>query len=750
MDNEILTSAIIQEFLADFEQNSTTELLEEGKEQNEIFQIAEARGIKLKDRQCLVGFKTVYTFANKANLNKARLPKKDLLKALPSLVGTPIDIDHQRNYVVGHYIDYRYIVKDESVIAYGIFYKANFENEWENAKKLFKSGKLTTSYEIYSPKNKRTILADGTFELHDMEIGGGALLFKEKPAFADAKVLEIAKLNIAKEVDNLVYAMKYRCEDLIIHGEKICRKCGKCDLEKAEEIKKEGTGHYFTKEELLTKKDEIKVAEVKVEAKPVVVAPSPAPVVAPVVPAPIVIPKIKCANCQHEFDAPKVATSEIKCNECFAIINEKGDLLYPPQVIDFNISCPSCSSRNWRLLKKEEDSGQIKCMSCAKKYEITFSKVKSNELLNMLQFLRIGHVSCKQCGHYISYSGSSKVTVYNLNCIKCGLNFTYDIEKDGQVKQLSTIKEITEPIKSSVSIDELKEMPEIPSKADELNIDKSAIKEEAKGEVKMETKPVENIVEVVLASIPPIAKSEVAEVVVASTEPVIPVVAKEEEKIVEVAKVEEVVALVVEVAKVEEVVVPVIEPIVEEKVETPIEAKITETPKIEVAPILTEQISILPVEAKTEEIIDASLPPEVVTLVKEYTKEGMPMKDAMKKAWMQYKKTKHVKSAKKLVKRVKDLNKEKLEIVKTLSSKIDFYKANAEEINKRRKELGDTAKNLSDEELIDNVKFSDAKLIQANLETSSIVGTKKTDEDTLNKYRNEIRDKAEGRLKRIT
>ena len=66
MEKEILTSAIVQEFLEDFEKNSITELLEEGKEQNEIFQIAEARGIKLKDRQCLAGFKTVYTFANKA------------------------------------------------------------------------------------------------------------------------------------------------------------------------------------------------------------------------------------------------------------------------------------------------------------------------------------------------------------------------------------------------------------------------------------------------------------------------------------------------------------------------------------------------------------------------------------------------------------------------------------------------------------------------------------------------------------
>jgi hypothetical protein len=101
----------------------------------------------------------------------------------------------------------------------------------------------------------------------------------------------------------------------------------------------------------------------------------------------------------------------------------------------------------------------------------------------------------------------------------------------------------------------------------------------------------------------------------------------------------------------------------------------------------------------------------------------------------------HMATIKKLAKKMKEVKKE-------CASKIAFYKANAEEINKRRKELGDTGKNLSDEELIDNVKFSDAKLIQANLETSSIAGTKKTDEDNLNKYRKEITDKAEGRIKR--
>jgi len=686
MEKEILTSAIVQEFLEDFEKNSTTELLEEGKEQQEIFEIAEARGIKLKDRQCLAGFKTVYTFANKANANKARLPKKELLKALPTLVGTPVDIDHQRNYVVGHYIDYRYIVKDESVVVYGVFYKANFEDEWDNAQKLFKTGKLTTSYEIYSPKNKRKVLADGTFELHDMEIGGGALLFKEKPAFADAKVLEIAKINIAKEIDNLVYASKVKYEDLIINGEI------KCNIEEAEEKKPVEPTIVDVK---LVQKEEPKVAV------------APVAPVAPVVPAPIIIPKIKCANCQHEFDAPKFATSEMKCSECFAIINDKGEILYPPQIIDFNISCPSCSSRNWRLLQKDEATGQIKCMSCAKKYSIGFEKVESNAVLNMIQFLHIGHVSCKQCGNYIEYSGTSQVTTYNLKCKKCGLAFVHDITKE-QIKRLSKIEEIIEPIKAS---------EEIPSKADELKIDTSAIKEEAKGEPKiMEQKQVENIVEVTVASTPD-AKSEVAEVKPVVAEAVIPVVAKEEApkveetKPIETAKIEE--------PKAEEKSAEVVAPIIEE-------AKKVEETKPEVAPVVEATVEAPKVETPVEPKVEVA---------KEETKEEKKTK-------------KHKEWLRKMIKKAKETKKEKASIIKTLEEKIEFYKANAEEINKRRRELGDSVKNLSDEELLDNTKFSDAKLIQANLETSSVIGTKKTDEDTYKKYRDEIDAKATGKMKR--
>ena len=143
-----LTNTGITNWLEDFTKNSKTTIIESGRAKAEIIAIAEAKGINLKNNTDLAGFKTVYTFANKANGNRTRVPKQLLLKALPTIVGKPVNIDHIRNYVVGYYIDYRYNMAEDKVIAYGIFFKSNFGHEWEEAKSLIKSGKLSTSHEM--------------------------------------------------------------------------------------------------------------------------------------------------------------------------------------------------------------------------------------------------------------------------------------------------------------------------------------------------------------------------------------------------------------------------------------------------------------------------------------------------------------------------------------------------------------------------------------------------------------------------
>ena len=438
--NEKLTNVQVEEFLKDFEQSSETFILEEGKEQNEIFAIAKAKGINLKDNKDLAGFKTIYTFADKANRNNARLPKKKLLKALPSLIGKPVDIDHIRHYVVGHYIDYRYKASEDMVIAYGVFYKSNFGDEWKEARKLFKSGKLATSYEVWCPDNKRKFLSDGTYELSEIEIAGGALLYKEDPAFKEAKVLELAMKNMENQKD-LVFASeaKYKEEELITADadyfvkevEKNAKK-----LADEKEAKKKAEEDLQAKEAQTPKKEpettEEKTKPEELENKDQVIPPQPV--------------RIKCDNCQEEMEQP---TEQIKCPKCFAIIDKTGKMIYPPQIIDFKLSCGHCNANNWLLLENSPEKAKVRCLSCSKEFNLEFDNeiTDRKELVSKINFLYSGTARCPQCGHTMAVSGTSQVNERTLKCSNCGVEFPFNLIDKPNKKDIKKVEEMKEEVK---------------------------------------------------------------------------------------------------------------------------------------------------------------------------------------------------------------------------------------------------------------------------------------------------------------
>jgi len=418
--HEKLTTSSVQDFLKDYLANSETLILEEGKETDDILEVAEARGYNLKNRNALAGFKTIYTFADAANKNKARLPKEILLKVLPEIIGTPVNIDHIREYVVGHYIDYKYIVAENKIIAYGVFYKANFGAEWKKAQQLFKEGKLGTSYEIWCPKRLRKYLPDGTYELTSMEIAGGALIFKEKPAFEDAKVLEVAKQIIDEaELDLVVACVKqYDKEDLITSATEVNEGAMVCSGPIAQSVLAE------------------KASATLVDAKPLTAQATPA--------LEVIIPKVTCQNCNKEFDnAGFIATqSEKQCPHCKAIVGEHGEVKYPPQVIDFNVSCPSCRSSQWRIIENQDSSAHVQCQGCKKEYNIGFEYQEPSTLLAQMAFVYLGSASCPQCGLSIPFSTVSNIKTKPMTCSHCGLKFHADIAKANSKKKINRIEEI--------------------------------------------------------------------------------------------------------------------------------------------------------------------------------------------------------------------------------------------------------------------------------------------------------------------
>jgi len=384
---ERLNNVIIEEFLNDYTENSETILLEEGKEKSELEKIAKARGMDITARD-LGFFKTVYAFINEPNANGAILPKNELIKVLPQIIGKPININHDRDKVVGHYIDFRYRQKENEAIAYGVYYKTYYIELWKKAQELFKKKKLSSSFEIWSPKDKRKYYKDGTYELHNMEIAGGALIYEDKdnaPAFKNAKVLMMANDDTA--LPELVYASKYKEDEILMAGQS-------------------------TTATLI---------------------------------------KVKCSNCGEEFEVGEGQVS-IKCPKCFAILDNTGNMKYPPQVKDFKILCPSCKVNNWLIISRDDEKAKLKCMNCSKEYNITFAKNSKTNPLFKSRFIYSGHINCPQCNAKINIEGISDVNVRQVACPKCGLKFYTDSYKETS-KRIATINETkdkaNEPTKAS-------------------------------------------------------------------------------------------------------------------------------------------------------------------------------------------------------------------------------------------------------------------------------------------------------------
>jgi len=176
-----------EQFLKDMTLKSKYTFLDEGKDKGELEEIANKRGIKLPCHDLSV-FKCTYAYVDVANKNGCILVKAEVEKSLDSLVGKAVDFDHLRKRVVGHWIDAK-IEKDE-IIAYGVFYKGNFDEDYVLIKEMMEKDVLAISFEAWGTKE---VLNSEEYNLNDLEFAGGALLIKTSPAFPGSEVLEMSK-----------------------------------------------------------------------------------------------------------------------------------------------------------------------------------------------------------------------------------------------------------------------------------------------------------------------------------------------------------------------------------------------------------------------------------------------------------------------------------------------------------------------------------------------------------------------------
>jgi len=430
-----LTFSQVDAFLEDFEQNSEVYFLTEGKKKDELLESASKRGIIINSKifPDLGVIKLVYGFAGIANKNKDRLPIDEFKRAYPRIVGRPLNINHNRKFIVGFYIDYKYIEKEKMAIAYAIFFKSAYPELWQRIQHLHKIKKLAHSYEVVSPDDKIEVLEDGTRLLHGLIPSGGALILRDEgiePAFSGAVSLKVAKkcmnnycLTCASEVkDKDVYfktiAETFNCECPIC-GYKttseshcnaiICPKCQKSTLRREE---RPGTG-----------------------------LPNQSPNAIP--------SKIKCSNCQAELDLnvnPEISQGQIKCPECKAILNRQtGQMLYPPQIKNFKTLCPSCKVDDWLIVSAKDVFVNVKCRNCNKEYEVEFNAKKEDVESKIFAYHPLiyqSSINCIQCGRSITISNVSSIKFREVSCKNCGITFPLDINNESNKKSVKRIREI--------------------------------------------------------------------------------------------------------------------------------------------------------------------------------------------------------------------------------------------------------------------------------------------------------------------
>lgn len=167
-----------------FQSNDYAELIV-GKDDQELKDIAEKHFIKLPARDLAI-FKCIFAYVDKENLNGCTLPKAEAEVALASLTGKAVDFDHYRRTTVGHWLEAK--IEGDKVIAYGVFYKGNHQEAYDELHQIMEKSELGVSFEAWGDKSG----TERHYSLSNIEFAGGAMLPTTKPAFPGAKVLEMA------------------------------------------------------------------------------------------------------------------------------------------------------------------------------------------------------------------------------------------------------------------------------------------------------------------------------------------------------------------------------------------------------------------------------------------------------------------------------------------------------------------------------------------------------------------------------
>lgn len=144
-----------------------------------------------------------------ANGNGVRLSKTGVEKALPGIIGSQINLEHDREDFVGIVLDAW--IEGNVVFGAFTFAKNMYPVEFDKAVEQFNKGELGVSFELFADVSTSETLSDGTRRLNDLDFQGMGLLIQNKPAYPTSMVLQHARLYkqmVQRDCRETVFAKK--------------------------------------------------------------------------------------------------------------------------------------------------------------------------------------------------------------------------------------------------------------------------------------------------------------------------------------------------------------------------------------------------------------------------------------------------------------------------------------------------------------------------------------------------------------
>jgi hypothetical protein len=178
------------------------------REEKELLGVLKKEGIECP-HPSLGFFHFIYSPIEDANGNGVRLAEEAVENSIKQLRGTQANINHERIAGCGAIVD-AWVNKSDEIEIVVSFFKNLFPKEYEYAVELYKRKKLFVSFELRTDKASVEVLADGTRRLHKIEWEGVGILMDVRPAYPNARALEMAMRIIEdafnQEDKQLVYA----------------------------------------------------------------------------------------------------------------------------------------------------------------------------------------------------------------------------------------------------------------------------------------------------------------------------------------------------------------------------------------------------------------------------------------------------------------------------------------------------------------------------------------------------------------